>query len=284
MQLLKIIITLLFTAGFQWLPQVINAQETYQTESASSVQKPESKHALYSGFGYGSNMLFSAISLSSNQPYLSTDLLYSFNKRWTASATIYNLPGIEPAIAFYDFSIGYRHTFNSYLDAGVSFSSYSTAKKLQDEYFGNFNYLTISGGLDWRILYTQLIYSSMFKDQSSGYLQIKNSHFFSTPYLFKKKGYFTFDPSVNMVVGDKYSSQVVITQTGMGNNSPITETTIYKSSFGLLDMEFSLPMGFNFGKTTFEMEPLYYLPIYEDPDFPAKKGLFLFINLYLKII
>ena len=94
MQLLKIIITLLFTAGFQWLPQVINAQETYQTESASSVQKPESKHALYSGFGYGSNMLFSAISLSSNQPYLSTDLLYSFNKRWTASATIYNLPGI----------------------------------------------------------------------------------------------------------------------------------------------------------------------------------------------
>ena len=229
-------------------------------------------------------MLFSAVSLSSNQPYLSTDLLYSYNKRWIASATIYHLPGIDPAIAFYDFSIGYRYTFNSYLDAGISFSSYSTAKKLQDEYFGNFNYLTISGGVDWRIIYTQLVYSSMLKEQSSGYLQIKNSHFFSTPYLFKGKGYFTFDPAVNMVMGDKFSSEIVVSQSGSGNNVTTTETTIYKSSFGLLDMEFSLPVGFNFGKTTFEMEPMYYLPIYEDPDFPAKKGLFLFLNLYIKIL
>lgn len=279
MQLYRIIIAICLAGHLQ-----IKAQENISTKPDSLPQKSESKHALYSGFGYGSDMLFSGISLSSNQPYLSTNLLYSFNKRWIASATIYHLPGVYPTIAFYDFSIGYQHTFNSYLDAGISFSSYSTAQKLQDEYFGNFNYLTISGGLDWRIIYTQLIYSSMFKEQSSGYLQIKNSHFFSTPYLFKGKGYFTFDPAVNMVMGDKFSSEVVVSQSGSGNNGTITETTIYKSSFGLLDMEFSLPVGFNFGKATFEMEPLYYLPIYEDPDFPAKKGLFLFINLYFKII
>lgn len=279
MQLYRIIIAIFLAGHLQ-----IKAQESISTEPFSSVQKSEPKHALYSGFGYGSNMLFSAISFSSNQPYLSTDLLYSYNQCWIASATIYHLPGIDPAIAFYDFSIGFRQSFNSYLDAGISFSSYSTSKKLQSDYFGNFNYLTISGGLDWRILYTQLIYSSMLKDQSSGYLQIKNSHFFSTPYMFKGRGYLTFDPAVNMVMGDKYSSQVIVSQTGKGNNVTMTETIIYKSSFGLLDMEFSLPVGFNFGKATFEMEPLYYLPIYEDPDFPARKGLFLFINLYFKII
>ena len=263
---------------------VVSAQEKDSISNAGTQSQATSKHGLYTGLGYGSNMLLSGISKSSDQPYLSFDLLYSYNQHWIVSAVFYNLPGVDPAIAFYDLSAGYNRTFNSWLDAGVSISNYSTAKDLQEEYFGNFTYLTASTGLDWRILYTQFIYSAILNQEGNGYLQISNSHFFSTPDIFKGKAYFTFDPSVNMVLGDKYAKEEVVTQTGMGGNSTTETATIYSSSFGLLDMEFSLPISFNFGKTTLELEPLYYLPIQDDPDFPAERDMFLFLNLYWKIL
>jgi hypothetical protein len=266
----------IFTAAFTQEKETLNNSETISTTT--------SKHGLYTGLGYGSNMLLSGISISSAQPYLSFDLLYSYNQQWILSAVFYNLPGINPALAFYDLSAGYNRTFNSWLDAGISISSYSTAKELQEDYFGNFTYMTASAGLDWRILYSQFIYSAILNQEGNGYLQISNSHFFSTPDLFKGKAYFTFDPSVNMVLGDKYAKEDVVIQTGMGPNSTTETATVYSSSFGLLDMEFSLPIGFNFGKTTLELAPLYYLPIHNDPDFPAERGMFLFLNLYWKIL
>ncbi len=261
------------------------AQINETTGDSLSIKTPPSKHALYSGVGYGSNLLFSGLSLSENQPYLSMDLLYIYNKNWMASMVLYNLPGVDPALAFYDLMIGYTKTFNTYFDAGISLSRYSTAKRLQDEYFEGFSYLTISGGLDWRILYTQAVFSTMLSNDGTSYIQINNSHFFSTPDIFKSKAYFTFDPSINMVLGEKYQINETITQTGTGENNSTAETqTTYSTSFGLLDMEFSLPISLNFGKTTIEMEPLYYLPIHNDPDFPAKKDLFLFLNLYFKLL
>lgn len=254
------------------------------TTDSVTVNKAGSKHALYAGVGFGSNMLFSGVSLSGNQPYLSTDLLYSYNKNWMVSAIFYNLPGVDPALAFYDLSIAYRKTFNSHLDAGITLSRYSTASSLQDQYFGNFTYLSVSAGLDWRILYTKAVFSTMLEQDGASYLQIKNSHYFSTPDFFKGKAFFSFDPSVNMVFGDRYQTDEITTQVGGGNNQTPVNSTLYKSSFGLLDMEFSIPVALNIGRATFEMEPLYYLPIHKDPDFPANKGMFFFLNLYFKIL
>jgi hypothetical protein len=236
--------------------------------------------SLYIGAGYGSDLLYSGYSLSGNKPYYSMDLLYSFNKEWTASAAIYNLDGAGPAIAFYDVAVGYRRYFNSWLDAGASLSAYFTNPSIQDTYFGNFGYLTLTGGFDWRILYSRLVYSALLDDSGSHYLQFKNSHYFSTRDFWKDKAYMDFNPTLNFVFGDRYKW---ITPSNEQPSQEADPEQILESSFGLMDMELSVPIAFNTTYFSIEAEPLYYIPIHKDPDFPADNGLFFFVNMYFRI-
>jgi hypothetical protein len=265
--------------------------ETLNDSITHTTAKKISSHSFYSGVGYGSNMLYSGYSLSKDQPYYSTDLLYSFKRKWTASFSIYNLNGEQPAIAFYDFSIGYRHIFNHLFDAGITLSNYFTSKSIQNQYFGNFSYLTVSGGLDWKIVYTKAVYSTILDSEGGHYLQLKNSHFFVTPDFIKDRAYISFNPTVNFVFGDLYKLGIFTTDnqgTGFGPGflNPGEPETVeaYSSSFGLMDLELSLPVSLNYGKLSLDIEPLYYLPIHKDPDFPSQKGFIMYLNLFFRII
>jgi hypothetical protein len=239
--------------------------------------------SLYVGTGYGSDLLYTGYSFSGQKPYYSMDMLYSINRQWSVSAAIYNMDGADPAIAFYDMAVGYRRYFNSWLDAGASVSAYFTSSAIKDLYFGNFAYLTLTGGLDWRILYTRFVYSAVLDDSGTDYLQVKNSHYFSTNDFWKDRAYMDFNPTFNFVLGDRYSL-TTITDTGLPLSGGGTEEIIgYENSFGLIDLEISFPIAFNYDDFSIEAEPLYYIPIHKDPDYPSTKGLFFFLNLYLRI-
>lgn len=242
--------------------------------TAVEVEKVTDWRSMYVGAGYGSDLLYSGYSLSGHKPYYSMDLLYRFNKEWTASAAIYNLEGASPAIAFYDAALGYRRYFNSWLDAGASLSAYFTNPSIQHTYFGNFAYLTVTGGLDWRLLYSRVVYSALLDDSGSHYLQVKNSHYFSTNDFWKEKAFMDFNPTLNFVFGDRYK---LITTTS-GDSEAMLD-----SSFGLMDMEISIPIALTTANFSIEAEPLYYIPIHKDPDFPSDSGMFFFVNVYYRI-
>lgn len=247
----------------------------------SDSTKQTNRHSLYGGLGFGSDMTYSGYSLSGSRPYYSADLLYSYKRSWTAAFMVYHLSDTQAALVFYDFTLAYRKIFNSWWDAGASLAAYFSAKDLMDLYFGNFAYMSVSAGLDWRLLYTRAVYSTILDDSQTRYFQIKNSHYISTRDFWKDRAYVDFNPTANMLWGKRY--EISKTYTEETENGPI-EYHEYSTSFGLLDAEFSLPISFNYGNMTLEVEPLYNLPMYKDPDFPAREGMLIFINLYYKIL
>jgi hypothetical protein len=270
---------LLFFLLINVLPVGLMAVDFGDSTKTCAVKKPR-QSAVYLGTGYGSDLLYSGYSLSGQKAYYSMDVLYSFNRQWSASAAIYHLDGAEPSIAFYDMAIGYRRYFNSWWDAGANLSAYFTNPSIQETYFGNFAYLTLTGGFDWRILYSKLVYSALLDDSGSHYLQFKNSHYFSTNDFWNEKAYMDFNPTFNLVFGDRY--KLVSNATG-DQAKPGGSENDYESSFGLMDMEFSIPISFNYNYLSLEVEPLYYIPIHKDPDYPAENGFFFFVNMYYRI-
>src|SRR5690554_7348158 len=70
---------------------------------AGDSTRQTARHALYGGLGFGSDMTYSGYSLSGAQPYYSADLLYSYNRSWTAAFMAYHLADTRPTVAFYDF-------------------------------------------------------------------------------------------------------------------------------------------------------------------------------------
>lgn len=217
------------------------AETSADSTKTDGVEKAR-QASLYLGAGYGSDLLYSGYSLSGQKPYYSMDVLYSFNRQWSASAAIYHLDGAEPGIAFYDVALGYRRYFNSWWDAGASLSAYFTNPSIQDIYFGHFAYLTLTGGFDWRILYSKLVYSALLDDSGSHYLQMKNSHYFSTNDFWNDKAYMDFNPTFNLVFGDRYKLITTTAGDQVGPGGGAEEVVGYESLFGLMDLEFSIPI------------------------------------------
>lgn len=254
-----------------------------QNQNSDSTLVENERHSLILGAGYGSNMRFSGIKLMESQPYLSSDLTYAYNNLLTANVALYHLPGIQPSVAFYDFSLGIAHTFNSYFDAALTLSRYCTANQLKETFFDNANYILASAGLDWRLIYTNVSYSAMLASESQHYLRIANSHYLPIKQLKKGRGQFWIDPSVNFILSSYYSES---SSDGNGNgNKPSQEeeTVQYDQLFGLTELEISLPMAVDFGKATLEVNPYYSVEIKKDALYPASSGFCLYINLYIKL-
>lgn len=252
-----------------------------ETTTDSLTQTAESKHAFYVNLGTGSNMLYIGSTLNEQSSFLSAQGIYSYNKELMVAASVYHLPGVTPSIAFYDVSVGYSKIINKTFDGSLYLSGYFTADELQATYFSNFWYLTVSGGIDWNILYTQLVYSKIINSDGY-YLQLINSHYFATNDFLKDKAFIDFNPAANLVMGNRYSVTPPASATGSGTGSSDTEP-VYSSSFGLLDIEISMATGFNINNFTFEVEPLYYIPLYDNPDYSSSPQVALFINAYWKI-
>ncbi len=54
--------------------------------------------------------------------------------------------------------------------------------------------------------------------------------------------------------------------------------------FSLMDIGFSLPVTFTYGKFSVEAVPSYLLPLYSDPLYPEPQGFNFSINAFFKIL
>jgi hypothetical protein len=248
-------------------------------------------HSLYTGIGAGSNLIYLGTSISNNKPFYAASVTYGYKNTLFASVSATHLTETTPYLAFYNLALNYSHAFNSWFDLSADIAGYKTAEPLQDSLFADFAYLNITTGFDWKILYTRISFSEIISEENGFYLQVSNSRYFETPAFFKGKAVVSFDPDIDLLFGNIYSVDTVAGSKQNGNPPPFSHarkktsnsTETYSQKFGLMDLEFTLPVKFSYGNFSIEAEPGYLLPVYSDPVYTEPKGFTFYLNVFFKI-
>jgi hypothetical protein len=278
----------------------VSAQENLETitqEKDSSVPvKNKTSHSLYTNIGFGNNMVYMGSDLSQNKPFYYGALTYGYNDEFYASVSAYHLSAFDQFMTFNTFSLSYNHNLKKGFDISLGISRYQVPTELTDTLFNNFFYANAAIGLDWKILYTNLSVGGILSETSSAYFQLRNSRYIQTPEFFDGKAYFAFDPYMNLLFGS-LTKTVTADGTKLGISPPFksgnssgskspgggssgTTSTI----FTLMEVDFGLPVSFNIGKLTIEIEPGYALPLYSESDVFNPKGFVLLLGCYFKIL
>jgi hypothetical protein len=262
-----------------------------------------SRHALYTGIGYGSNMIYMGSTISHNQPFGYTALSYGFNNEFYATISAIHLSDVEPFAAYYTGSLNYNRVVNSWFDISVGAYRYQVPASLADTVLRNFTYGDLALGIDWRLIYSKISVGTLLSDENQTYFQIRNSRYFQTPKFSSKKFYISFDPYINLLLAPRYKAES-IAETSLAsspiNQNPVSNsqntinrtstngTTIpinatYSRDFGFKEIDFGLPVTFNSDRIAIEAEASYVLPLYNDSYFPGPKGFVFIISGFFRI-
>jgi hypothetical protein len=280
------------------LPLNVLAQtgsKLYLIETDTS--KTESKvvrHSLFTGAGYGNNMIYLGSTISHNQPYGYGNLTYGFKNQFYASISAVHLTGLNPLLSFYIGALNYSHVFNSWFDISAGVSRYQVPSSLTDTLFSSFIYGDLTFGFDWKLLYSKLSVGGLFSEENQAYFQFRNSRYFQTPEFFKGKANISFDPYANLLCGTlievKTSTETSVEASSPGRkwrlNNTAQGTTISSSSsrkFGIMEIDFGLPVALNTDFMTIEAEVNYVLPLYNDPVYGSPKGFVFMLSGFFRI-
>lgn len=269
--------------------QTVNDTIVVRIEQATD-SKPQ-VHSFYAGAGYGSNMVYLGTTMSQDHSFGYTSLTYGLMDKFYLSATGYTVSDFSPFLAFYTLGLNFSHTFNSWFDISLNLSRYNVSEKLRDTLFSNFTYADATLGFDWRILYTQLSLGGLISDGSQFYFQARSSRYFETPSFAGGKAYFSFDPYVNLLFGTMITVKTVdgtTTTVSPGyrpwQRSSQGSSTTYSESFGLMEMDFGLPIDFAYDFFTLELTPGYVVPLYSDTGSTGMKGFLFMASVFFRIL
>lgn len=295
-----------YTTGFIMMLQVTTFSISAQPESGSAVVPDiaatdtagtavkSSPHSFYAGTGYGSNMLYLGTTISQDHGFGYASLSYGLRDKLYLTAAGYTISNFTPFAAFYSLGLNFNHAFNSWFDISSGISHYNVAESLRDTLFSNFTYADATLGFDWRILYSKISVGGLFADGSQLYLQTRHSRYFETPSFASDKAFFSFDPYVNVLFGNLVSIETTggVTETtvspgyrpwrkqGQGSTTPGTR---YSESFGLMEIDFGIPVAFSYDFFTLEIEPGYIIPLYSDSGTSGTKGFLLMASIFFRI-
>jgi hypothetical protein len=279
------------------LPSGVLAQTTTHSLYVTDTSKTESevmRHSFYTGAGYGSNMIYLGSTISQNQPYGYANLTYGYKNQFYASASAVHLSGLDPFLSFYIGALNYSHAFNSWFDLAAGVYRYQVPSSLTDTLFSNFTYADLTLGFDWKLLYSKLTVGGLFSEENQTYFQFRNSRYFQTPEFFKGKANISFDPYANLLFGTltevETSTETSVVASSPGrkwrkyNTSQGTTTSISTSKkFGIMEIDFGLPIDFNTDFMTIEAEVNYVIPLFNDPLYKSPKGLVFMLSGFFRI-
>lgn len=281
----------LAAVGSEAAAQTAQVSETSAGTAADTAGS--SRHSLYAGTGYGSNMLYLGTTMSQDNGFGYASASYGFMDKLYLTATGYTIGNFNPFTAFYSLGISFSHAFNSWFDISTGLSRYNVATSLRDTLFNNFTYADATLGLDWRILYSKVSVGGLFAGESQFYLQTRHSRYFETPSFARDKAFFSFDPYVNILFGNMIS----IETTGGGTETSVspgyrpwrkymqntTPGTTYSETFGLMEIDFGLPVSFSYDFFTLEVEPGYVIPLYSDNGSSGTRGFLFMASIFFRI-
>lgn len=280
-------------------PPGLSAQTDTKPLPESDTARAETKgssHALYSGGGYGSNMIYLGSTISQDHPYGYGSVSYGFKNQLFASVSAVHLSETDPFMAFYIGSLSYSHPFNDWFDISAGVYRYQVDPSLTDKLFDSFTYGDVTLGFDWKLIYTKISAGSLFSDMSQAFFQIRNSRYFQTPEFLRGRANFSFDPYVNLLSGTITEVEST-TETSYyysvsspyrkwrknGQGSSTGTTWSYSDRFGLLEIDLGIPVAFNTDFLTIEAEPSYVIPLYDDTFYPGAKGFIFQLSLFFRI-
>jgi hypothetical protein len=268
-------------------------ESSVQTDSGSSDIKNDSPHSLFAGGGYGSNMIYLGSTISQDQPYGYASFSYGFKGELYSSLSAVHLSGKNPFAAFYIGSLTYSHTFNSWFDISAGLYRYMVVRSLTDTLFNNFTYSELSLGFDWKLLYTRISAGGLFSEDNQAYFQMRNSRYFQTPDFAGGKANVSFDPYINLLFGtittvrrDGETSYYfsVSSHSRKWKQSGQGQQITYSDKFGILEIDFGLPVTLNADRFSFEAEPSYVVTLFDDSYYPGTKGFNFTFSVLIRIL
>jgi hypothetical protein len=262
-----------------------------------------SRHALYSGIGYGSNMIYLGSTISHNRPFGYTALSFGFDNEFYATVSAIHLSDTDPLVAFYTGALNYNHAFNSWFDISGGVYRYQVHPSLADTLLRNLTYGDLTLGVDLRLIYSRISVGTLLSDKNQTYFQIRNSRYFQTPEFSRNKFFISFDPYINLLLGPRYKIEPttetypVISPTNLnqGSNSQNTTSktstngsadptnTTYSMDFGVMEIDFGLPVSFGSDRLSIEAEASYVLSLYNDAYLPGPKGFVFIMSCFFRI-
>lgn len=261
-----------------------------ETPDTTAVRKT---HSFYAGTGYGNNLLYLGTTMSQDHGFGYASASYGLADKLYLSATGYTINGFSPFTAFYSLGISFNHAFNSWFDISTGLSRYSVAESLRDTLFSNFTYGDATLGFDWRILYSRISVGGLFAGGGQFYLQTRHSRYFETPSFAREKAFFSFDPYVNVLFGKMATIETTggTTETSVSpgyrpwrkNTQGTTPGTVYSEDFGLMEINFGVPVAFSYDFFTLEIEPGYVIPFYSEEGSSGTKGFLMLASLFFRI-
>ncbi len=254
----------------------------------------ESIHSFYAGTGFGSNMLYLGTTISQDHGFGYASASYGLRDKLYLTAAGYTISNFTPFTAFYSLGLNFSHAFNSWFDISSGVSRYNVAESLRDTLFSNFTYADATLGFDWRILYSKVSVGGLFAGGGQLYLQTRHSRYFETPSFARDKAFFSFDPYVNVLFGNMVSIEttggVIETTVSPGyrpwrrqDQGTITPGTRYSETFGVMEIDFGVPIAFSYDFLTLEIEPGYVIPLYSETGTSGTKGFLLMASIFFRI-
>ena len=268
-------------------------KDALHVDDSSKTELKTTDHSFYAGTGFGSNMIYLGSTISRNQPYFYGNLTYGLKNKFYASVSPVHLSGSDPFLAFYIGALNYNHTFNSWFDIAVGTYRYQVPTSLSDTLFSSFTYGDLSLGFDWNLLYTKLTLGGLISEENQVYFQLRNSRYFQTPDFFKDKASISFDPYFNLLLGTlikvETSEETKVIATSPGRkwkkyrNQGTVPSLSYLKKFGMMEIDFGIPISFNTDKFSIEAELNYTLPLSENQVNPGPKGFVFLLSAFIRI-
>jgi len=199
-------------AGYSQTDEITSISDTTGKEG------DKSRSILYTGGGYGSNMIYLGSSISGSKPYKYYFLSCNITKSLSISASGFHISDLSPIFSYYNFSLNYSRVFNSWFDISSGVCRYQVNSSLPDTFMTSFNYGDFTAGFDWTILYTQLSAGVFLTGKPQVYFQLKNSRYFNILSFSGGKTSISVNPYVsallgNLITAETYSGEYVVTTT-----------------------------------------------------------------------
>jgi hypothetical protein len=235
--------------------------------------------AVFFGATYGNNSSFLGRYQSEVLPYYSLDVTYKSKTGLWLSLLAYDIYNSTTLVDEVDVMAGWSMDLSKRLDASVFYTRYFFTESSELIKASVANTATASLGLDCGFLYSKLSGHYIFGGARDFFLVIDNSRYFEFPKLFSKNDYLSLDPKISIISGTQTFVDTHYVNRGTplfdspgGGPSPprgkpssgsgtVSTAESLQTTFNILSYEFSVPIAYNIGQFSFEVNGRYTIPV-----------------------
>jgi hypothetical protein len=232
---------------------------------------------LFFGLTYGSNSSYLGRYQADVLPYYLADISYKSKTGLWLSLLAYDINNSLTFVDEVDVMAGWNIDLSKRVDASVFYTRYFFTESAELIKAAVANTASGSLGLDWSYLYTKITGHYIFGGTHDFFLVLDNSRYIEFPKIFRKDDYLSLEPKISIITGTQtfvdthYINQgtPLVTRPGNGppggspgtGGTPSSPVESSQTTFNILSYEFILPVAYNTGRFSFEINGRYSIPV-----------------------